>query len=166
MVKVGPRRSVGGSCSSRGVGAGGMSQYFYCHSPSLHGHCRHPSAIPSIHSIENSKMTVVVVAVVIVVVVVVEVVAVVRVVVIAMVIHFGNRVVLLLHGCDSDDEYTNGKNIPRALFLCFVCSGVSSSSSVNGVAVAVLIVVVVAIVVVVVVVVAVVVVIAEVVWWY
>jgi len=151
---------VGGSCSSRGVGAGGMSQYFYCHSPSLHGHCRHPSAIPSIHSIENSKMTV---AVVIVVVVVVEVVAVVRVVVIAMVIHFGNRVVLLLHGCDSDDEYTNGKNIPRALFLCFVCSGVSSSSSVNGVAVAVLIVVVVAIVVVVVVV-AVVVVIAEVVW--
>ena len=163
MVKVGPRRSVGGSCSSWGVGAGGMSQYFYCHSPSLHGHFRHPSAILSIHSIENSKMTVVIVvgeAVVIVVVVVVEVVAVVRVVVIAMVIHFGNRVVLLLHGCDSDDEYTNGKNIPRALFLCFVCSGVSSSSSVNGVVVAVLIVVVVAIVVVVVVVV----VIAEVVW--
>ena len=138
---------MGGSCSSRGVGAGGLSQYFYCHSPSLHGHCRHPSAIPSIHSIENSKMTVVVVAVVIVVVVVVEVLAVVRVVVVEMVIHFGNRVVLLLHGCDSDDEYTNTTNIPRALLLCFVCSGVSSSSSVNGVVVAVLIVVVVAIVV-------------------
>ena len=97
---------MGGSCSSRGVGAGGLVTIFLL-SLSLTGHCRHPSAIPSIHSIENSKVTVVVVAaaaVVIVVVVVVEVVAVVRVVVVAMVVHFGNRVVLLLHGCDSDYE--------------------------------------------------------------